>query len=193
MKRRWKGSYTVEAAYIVPLCTMIVLLMITQILFYHDIVVAEQAALTAAENGNRYVQYGGGLGQVAPEYGQFVRSSPVRAFFRDRSEEEAAIGQYVSELLNGQMWISTCGGISVDATGDNVVISMNLNAGNETNAAGIFRNGLFRRQIRITSRGRDIPMDNRLIKAAWETGLQTKGVSEVLNLVQQFLGKITGN
>ena len=54
METKWKGSYTIEAVFIIPLCTTVVILLLLRTLFMRDVIVAERVAQTALENGVRY-------------------------------------------------------------------------------------------------------------------------------------------
>ena len=62
------ASYTVEATFISPIVTVIIVLLISETLFYRDILTAERAAMNAAENGLRYAVADAAFGKADWDY-----------------------------------------------------------------------------------------------------------------------------
>ena len=59
----------------------------------------------------------------------------------------------------------------------------------------LFRYGnaaLFHRKVSVTAQGQNLAMDNRMTAAAWDTGMRISGFSEILEKLQNLLGKLIG-
>lgn len=194
MRKQLKASYTVEAAFIVPLCTMVIILLIGQTLFYRDVLAAERVAMCAATEGGRYRLVAASLGKDGLNYNRFAESGILKnngTGRRMRDEEE--IEEYAAELLKGKLWFATGGSITADIQGDNVTVSISVDAADSVK--GLFRYGmfsLFHRKVSVTVPVQDIPTDNRLVTAAWDTGMRIEGFSEFLEKIQGLLGKLIG-
>ena len=188
------ASYTVEAAFIVPLCTMIILLLIGQTLFYRDVVTAERIAMTAAQEGVQYRLTSSALGGAKLEYARFLNEGILQSYATAlRIKDEEAIEEYAAELLRGKLWFAYGTGVSAEIQGNDVTVTITVDAADAVKY--LFRYGnapLFHRKASVTVRGQDIAMDNRMITAAWDTSTRISGLSEILGKLQNLLGKIIG-
>jgi hypothetical protein len=188
------ASYTVEAAFIVPLCTMIILLLIGQTLFYRDVVTAERIAMTAAQEGVQYRLTSSALGEAKPDYGRFFSEGILQNYRTAlRIKDEEAIEEYAAELLRGKLWFAYGTGVFAEIQGNDVTVTITIDAADAVKY--LFRYGnapLFHRKASVTVQGQDIAMDNRMITAAWDTSTRISGLSEILGKLQNLLGKIIG-
>ena len=188
------ASYTVEAAFIVPLCTMIVLLLIGQTLFYRDIVTAERIAMSAAEEGVQYRLTASALGSAKLDFGRFQKEGILQNYGASlRIKDEEAIAEYAEELLDGKLWFAYGTGVSAEIQGNDVTVTITIDAADAVKY--LFRYGnaaLFRRKVSVTAQGQDLATDNRMITAAWDSGMRINGLSEILEKLQNLLGKLIG-
>lgn len=191
---RWTASYTVEAAFVVPICTMVVLLLIGQVLFYRDVVVAERVAMSAAEEGARYRLYAALPGKTALSYERFRKEGVLQSGSSEvRSQDERTIAGYTEELLQGKLWFACQGKVTVDIQGNYVNVSFAVDAPySVTDLFGYGKRSVFHRMVSVTAEGQDIAEDNRVILTAWETASRIRGLSEILGKLQTLLGKILG-
>ena len=191
-QKRFFASYTVEATFIVPIVTMIVVLLISETLFYRDILTAERVAMSAAENGLRYSLNDASLGKADWDYSHLTEAGVGRTLLRyNTNKDKYKIEEYASKKLEESLWFAVAGPVTTEIDGDEVRVSFMLLA--QDDILAVFRPlniGLFHRNISVTEYGHDAPGTNRLLIAAWETGEKTKGVSEFLGKIETLMEKV---
>ncbi|MBO4695976.1 MAG: hypothetical protein J5643_01695 [Lachnospiraceae bacterium] len=188
------ASYTVEATFIIPIVTVIIVLLISETLFYRDILTAERAAMNAAENGLRYAAADAAFGKADWDYSH-MSSAGVSGMLlhRIRAKDRQKIEEYATEKLKENLWFAVPGPVTAESDGDNITVSVTITA--RDGILAVFRplnKGLFARTVSVTASGHDAPGANRILVAAWETGDRTKGVSEVLDKIQTIIEKVLG-
>lgn len=189
--RRIRCSYTIEAAYIVPLCTMIIMLLLTETLFYRDILTTEGVALKAVDEAARYVQHSAKPGEAAIDYSHLKRGVFAELRRTHYSEENVLTG-YVEERLRNRLWISVCGAADVRISGDRISVSVRLHGRDELRY--LFRylpSGLFLREISVSTKVESLSETNRLVVAAWDSGTRIKGVSGLLEKIEAYLAGLS--
>lgn len=193
-KKQWKASYTVEAAFIIPMITLIIVFLISQTLFYRDVLTAERIAMTAAENGVRYTDGDAALGEADWDYSHLSEAGIAREILSyNNRKDRKAIEEYASARLKENLWFAVPGAVSAQIDGDDVTVTVSVRAGDDIMALlrGLNRR-LFVREVSVTEYGHDAPSVNRAMVAVWETGGKTKGVSAFLEKLQTLLGKVAG-
>ena len=190
--KRLTASYTVEATFIVPIVTIIVILLISETLFYRDVLTAERVAMSAAENGLRYTRNDASLGNADWDYSHLSEAGIGRTLLRyNKSRDRGKIEEFTSKKLEESLWFAVAGPVTAEIDGDDVKVSFTLLGADDILA--VFRplnTGLFHREISVTEYGHDAPGTNRLLVAAWETGEKTKGVSEFLGKLETMMEKV---
>lgn len=188
-----KASYTVEAAFILPIVTLVVILLIAETLFYRDILTAERVAACAAENGHRYTYGDASFGKADWEYSHMQGAGAERLLLRKTARKDRkAIEDYASKKLEDTLWFASAGTISAEINGETVSVEIGVSVANEIRYLfRFFSPGFFNRTVTVTEKGSDIPGTNRILTAAWETGSKTKGFSEFLGKIETLLSKLT--
>lgn len=193
-KKQWQASYTVEATFIIPIVTLVMILLITETLFYRDILTAERIAATVAENGVRYTGGDAKLGEADWDYSHFSEAGIAREILRyNSSKDRRKLEEYATEKLRKNLWFAVPGTVSAQTDGSDVTIRITIRVGDDIIA--LFRGlnrGMFVREVSVTERGHDAPFVNRTLVAAWETAGKTKGVSEFIHKLEELLEKLAG-
>ena len=167
--RRLSGSYTVEASFLVPLCTLIILFLITQTLFYLDIVTAERVAASAAEQGIQYISDCASVQSAGVDYGRFYDNGLIRRFSNDgTAKDENTIADLASGLLEGRLWFANGRGVTAEAKDGKVTVRMTVEPDDRIKAVFFgFGIKLFRREVSVTRERKNLPVTNRITTAAW--------------------------
>ena len=194
MKRRLSASYTVEAAFILPICTAVILLLISETLFYRDIVVAERIAKDAAESGTRYVLFDAALGRADLDYAHFLENGILKKLQKSgRYRDERAIEEFADSLMADRLWFAHAGSATAEVNGDDVSVTFSVSGPDAVRAFfSPGSGGLFNRTVTVTVRGRNVAGAARLCTAAWETGERIQGFSDFLTKIKSLIGKLTG-
>ena len=101
------GSFTVEAVFIVPMVTMIIILLIDMALYLRDVSVAETLAERVAEDTRALILNDEEPRQHKVMYERKLTKSIFRRWFTDTSSEDAeSMEEYLTELSEGRFWIS---------------------------------------------------------------------------------------
>ena len=192
--KRLSCSYTVEASFLVPLCTLVILFLITQALFYRDIVVAERVASSAAEQGVQYISECASVQTAGVDYGRFYDNGLFRRFSDDGTgQEEKAIAEQATRLLDGKLWFANGRGVTAEAKNGRVTVRMTVEPDDRIKALFFgFGIKLFRREVSVSRESKNLPVINRVTTASWESGKKVKGLSEVLTKTKKLFGKLTG-
>lgn len=187
-------SYTVEASFLVPICTLVILFLITQALFYRDIVVSERVAASAAEQGAQYIGECASVQTAAVDYARFEDNGLFRRFSDSgTARDEEAVAKLAAELLAGKLWFATGRGVSAEAKNGKVTVRMTVEPDDRIKALFFgFGIKLFRREVSVTKERKNLPVINRVATASWETGKKVKGLSEALAKAEELFGKLTG-
>ncbi len=192
--KRLSCSYTVEASFLVPICTLVILFLITQALFYRDIVVSERVAASAAEQGAQYIGECASVQTAAVDYARFEDNGLFRRFSDSgTARDEEAVAKLAAELLDGKLWFATGRGVSAEAKNGKVTVRMTVEPDDRIKALFFgFGIKLFRREVSVTKERKNLPVINRVAAASWETGKKVKGLSETLAKAEELFGKLTG-
>ena len=192
--KRLSCSYTVEASFLVPICTLVILFLITQALFYRDIVVSERVAASAAEQGAQYIGECASVQTAAVDYARFEDNGLFRRFSDSgTARDEEAVAKLAAELLDGKLWFATGRGVSAEAKNGKVTVRMTVEPDDRIKVLFFgFGIKLFRREVSVTKERKNLPVINRVAAASWETGKKVKGLSEALAKAEELFGKLTG-
>lgn len=192
--KRLSCSYTVEASFLVPICTLVILFLITQALFYRDIVVSERVAASAAEQGAQYIGECASVQTAGVDYARFEDNGLFRRFSDSgTARDEEAVAKLAAELLDGKLWFATGRGVSAEAKNGKVTVRMTVEPDDRIKALFFgFGIKLFRREVSVTKERKNLPVINRVAAASWETGKKVKGLSEALAKAEELFGKLTG-
>ena len=192
--KRLSCSYTVEASFLVPICTLVILFLITQALFYRDIVVAERVAASAAEQGVQYISECASVQTAGVDYGRFYDNGLFRRFSGDgTAQDEKAIAEQATRLLDGKLWFANGRDVTAEAKNGKVMVRMTVEPDDRIKALFFgFGIKLFRREVSVSRESKNLPVINRVTTASWESGKKVKGLSEVLTKTEKLFGKHTG-
>lgn len=189
-----KASYTVEATFIIPIVTLIITLLISETLFFRDVLTAERVAMSAAENGLRYVTADASFGKADWDYSRLSAAGASAILLNEiKAKDRQKIEEYAALKIKENLWFAVPGPVSAESDGGDMTVSVTITAGDGILA--VFRplnKGLFVRKVSVTASAHDAPGMNRILVAAWETGGKTKGVSEVLDKIQTIIEKVLG-
>ena len=187
-----RGSFTVEAVFIVPAITMIVILMIDMALYLRDYSVAQTLAERVAEDTRALV-----LNDEEPRlhkvmYERKLSGSIVRRWFQDTDDEdEETMEQYMEELCHGRFWISRIDGKSVRIGEGKVSVTLKFKT---DTAMPFFGKALtahwFSDEITCEVPCEDVGLRTRIYAAVIETGTQIKGVGTVLEKLSEIVNRL---
>lgn len=190
METKWKGSYTIEAVFIIPLCTTVVILLLLRTLFMRDVIVAERVAQTALENGVRYMTQNASLGKAEINYRRWKQDGMLRGFSDSAKEQDrATITDYVNRKMEDALWFADYDGTEVTIDGTNISVSLSVGANRAFHLFGGLGKRWFRQDIKVSENIQNLPNQNREIMLAWQTGMKTEGLAEILSGIQELIGK----
>lgn len=115
--RKWRGSITVEAVFLIPMIIVIVMIFLWLTFFLHDRLVARSMMHQTLECAGDYFIYG-----TLPESGDLSESDMInRGIFYGMATlspgEEERLEEYVKELLNGKLYLYQLEEVSLEKSG----------------------------------------------------------------------------
>ncbi|MBR6018597.1 MAG: pilus assembly protein [Lachnospiraceae bacterium] len=187
-----RGSFTVEAVFVVPMITMIIILMIDMALYLRDYSVAHTLAERIAEDTRALV-----LNDEEPTlhkvmYERKLSGSIVRRWFRNTdAEDEETMEQYLEELCQGRFWICRIDGKSVRIGEGKVSVTMKLKTDTAMPFIGkALTTHWFSDEITCEMPCEDVGLRTRIYAAVIETGMQIKGVGTVLEKLSEIVNRL---
>ena len=188
--KKWKGSYTIEAVFIVPLCVAVVILLLSKTLFLRDVLVSERVAQSAAENGTRYVTQNASVGEAEINYQRWKQDGILQSLYDDTKKADSRV---IQEFVDGKMsyilWFADYDGAKVSIDGTKVTVKITISAYHAAAFLGGFGSRWFYQNITVTEQAKNLPDMNRGIMTAWNTGMKIEGLSDLLTRLQERIGK----
>ena len=175
------ASFTVEAAFVVPFITMIVVLLIDMTLFLRDVSVAGELASRIAEETRALV-----LNDEDPVTGvtryerKFTQSFFARWFGNTDSADAAEMTGRLTELLENRFWICRAQDASVRISGGVVTVRLKLKATRQWFSEEVVRE--------VTCR--DTKRTARVYAAVMDTGSQIVGVKKVFETLSELVNRL---
>jgi|GEM_PF-3535986 TadE-like protein. len=187
-----EGSFTVEAAFIVPLVTMILVLLIDMALYMRDLSTARTLAERVAEDTRALV-----LNDEEPRlhkvmYERQLTQSVFQRWFAGTDREDADnMDDYLEELSGGRFWISRMDSHSVRVEDGSVVVRIALVSDTGIPMFGkSLTSRWFSDEIVCRIGCADIGFRTRFYAAAIETGTEVKGLSTVLTKLSELVNRL---
>lgn len=187
---KWNGSYTIEAVFIVPLCTAVVILLLSKTLFFRDTLVAQRIAQCAAEKGIAYLTQSSSMDKAEIDYYKWKQEGVLRGILDDSSKTDCqTIMNYVNQKMSDELWFADYLGTEISIDESRVTVKITISA----DRAVAFLEGWgvrwFYQDIKVTEQAKDLPNRNRGIMAAWNTGMKIDGLSDLLTKLQERIGR----
>ncbi|MBR5712028.1 MAG: hypothetical protein IKX54_00355 [Lachnospiraceae bacterium] len=185
------ASYTVEAVFVVPFITMLVVLMIDMTMYLRDLGAAEALADRIAEETRALV-----LNDEDPELGKiryerkFQRSIFARWFAGSDAEDAKEMTQRLRDQAEGRFWICKVQDAYVSVGGDEVCVHMKIAGNSILPMFGRMTEQWFDDNITRKISCRNTRQRTRIYSAIMETGSQIKGVSTVLEKLSQLVNRL---
>ena len=190
--RTVRASFTVEAVFIVPLVTMIIVLLIDMALYMRDLSVARTLAERVAEDTRALI-----LNDEEPRlhkvmYERKLERSIFRRWFSNTAKEDAdSMEEYLDELAGGRFWISRIEGRSIRAEDDSVIVHISLKSDTEIPFFGqTLTSRWFSDDVTCVVDCKDIGLRTRIYSAVMETGMEIKGLSTVLTKLSELVNRL---
>lgn len=194
MGRKWNASFTVEAAFIVPLVVGLLFLMINATLYLHDVTTAKAMLTKAASQGAAFVNY-----NVYPgtDYVLYERMLDEGFFLRllrdDDKEAEQILAMYLQKELAGALFLAEAEEVIVCVDGGTLRMSCVLNGEKGLWGLGSFGVGdFFCQEVEASAPCTDTTQWSRIVTTILRTGERIKGIQAVMEKLRQFfswLGK----
>lgn len=185
---RHSASFTVEAAVIVPLITMILVLFVYWGFYLHDTVVIKAKLHGVVQHSINYLQYG----ITSDDLMEFpIMEQSLFYLISDAEEKESVILKYANQTFKKGLFLGKADDIRVNIDGINLVIQAEV-------TYDLWKNGLFRifslesfqnsYQISETI----LPREEyaRILGVSIRTGSKIKGVSDGMKKIADLLGTI---
>ncbi len=182
MRTTVDGSYTVEAAFLVPIITGIVVLLIGAAMYLRDITLAHSVVAEVAEKGRMLVQH-----EVLPGTDEILYERELKEGIFTRlivdtdNEDEALLLRELEDSLKGRLWIGSCINKQIDIEDGKLEISLVVRTGVPTALLGEGLNAFFRRTVSSTTDLQGVDEKTRIYSAVVETGMRIKGVRKVID------------
>ena len=186
-----RASFTVEAVFIVPLVTMIVILLIDMALYLRDVSVAETLAERVAEDTRALI-----LNDEEPRlhkvmYERKLTKSIFRRWFTNTNSEDAeSMEEYLTELSEGRFWISRIDSRSIRADGGTITVRIKLCSDTGIPLFGkALTSRWFSDDIVRSASFSDVVLRTRIYSAIMETGMNITGVSSVMEKLSEIVNR----
>ncbi len=192
MGRKVRGSYTVEAVFVIPLVTMIIILLIDMSLYLRDLTTARALAVRIAEETRAL-----NLNDELPEYGRVLYERKVsRSIWSDwfggtDDEDEEHMISRLREKTENAFWVSRAVSPVVEIGGGEVKVRFRLEGDFGIPLWGDAGKRWFTDDVACSVDCRDTVMRTRIYSAIIETGEKIKGVSEILEKLGGILNRLT--
>ena len=194
MKRKWNASFTVEAAFIVPLVIGLLFLMMSAALYLRDVTVARAILTKAVSQGAAFLNY-----NVYPDndyvfYERMLDEGFFSRLFRDDdSEAEQILSVYLQEQLSGAFLFAEPEEVVVRVDGGMLRMSCILNGANGLWGSGSLGIGdFFHQKVEVSASCTDTTQWSRIVTTILRTGERIKGIRAVMEKIRKFftwLGK----
>lgn len=186
-----RGSFTVEAVFIVPMVTMIIILLIDMALYLRDVSVAETLAERVAEDTRALILNDEEPRQHKVMYERKLTKSIFRRWFTDTSSEDAeSMEEYLTELSEGRFWISRIDSQSIRAEGGTITVHIRLCSDTEIPLFGkTLTSRWFSDDVESSVSFSDVVLRTRVYSAIMETGMNIVGVSTVMEKLSEIVNR----
>ena len=187
-----RASFTVEAVFIVPLVTMIIVLLIDMSLYMRDLSVARTLAERVAEDTRALI-----LNDEEPRlhkvmYERKLERSIFQRWFSNTAKQDAdSMEEYLDELSEGRFWISRIESRSIRAEDDSVIVHISLKSDTEVPFFGqALTSRWFSDDVTCVVDCQDIGLRTRIYSAVMETGMEIKGLNTVLTKLSELVNRL---
>lgn len=181
-RRMLGGSYTVEAAFLVPIITGMIVVLIGASMYLRDITLVQSVVAEVSEKGRMLVQH-----EVLPGTNEILYERELKEGIFSRllgdsnREDEALLLRELEAGLKGRMWLSRCINKKIDIEAGELEISLVVQAGVPTLLFGTGLNSFFRRTVSERTELAGVEEKTRIYSAIVETGMRIKGVEKVID------------
>lgn len=187
-----RASMTVEAVFIIPLATMMIVLLIDMALYMRDLSVARALAERVAEDTRALI-----LNDEEPRlhkvmYERKLERSIFERWFSDTASEDSdSMEDYLDELAEGRFWISRVDGRSIRAEDNCITVHIALKSDTEMPFFGkALTSRWFSDDITCRVNCEDIGMRTRIYSAVMETGMEIRGVNTILTKLSEIVNRL---
>ncbi|GAA4654754.1 hypothetical protein GCM10023142_18920 [Anaerocolumna aminovalerica] len=120
-----KGSYTVEAALILPIILFIIIGLLYLGFYLHDKVKIQSVINDASTRGRELIQYEADLETGLIDYDYYQNRSLLYPYFTDFTEKEYKINAYLVKQLNRGLFIAKVDSVTVSASFNRIHVLVN--------------------------------------------------------------------
>lgn len=188
--RMMEGSYTVEAAFLMPMITIIVFLLIMVAVYLRDVAIVRSIAYDVILEGRQLAQYDVIPGTDDIMYERELQKGIFSRILEDTDKEDAGITKsYFGKQLVGRLWMSEFRNADVEITESGIRVTVSVvAAGPFIELSEWIPGDFFRDEIVIEEACEDVTAKTRIYTAVVRTGLRIKGADTVISGLQRLLG-----
>ncbi len=189
---RIRASYTVEAVFIMPIVTIVIVLLVEMGLYQRDLLTAEMIASRVTEEARAYRIHAVDPYSDRVIYDYLKPGNIVTEWLKkDRSGEEEYLRQYLDSLLEDSFWIATVDACSVEFENNRANVTVSIHSDVISGPLSVAnRNAMMSDTVCYTADLSDIAEKNRIYGAVMETGKQVKGVDEIMTLLGRLIDRL---
>ena len=188
---RARASYTVEAVFVIPFITVLVVLMIDMTLYLRDVAAAASLAGQIAEEGRALT-----LNDVDPvthriRYERRLETSVFARWFQGTETKDAEeMTERLSKELKGRLWVCRAEDALVSIGGGKVRVQIRLSEGGAVpRMFGLTASRWFSDTITCEASCRDIRRQVRIYAAVMDIGSQVVGLSSVMEKLGSLVAR----
>ncbi len=189
MEAKWKASFTVEAAFIIPLVSGVLLLLISTALYFRDVTVAKAILMKEVSQGASFLNY-----DVYPDtdYVLYERMLAEGFFTRllqkDDKEAEQILAAHLQERLASAFFYAEPEDIEVSVDGGTLRMRLVLDGKKGLWGLGSFgMEKFFSQEVEASASCTDMTQWSRIVTTILRTGERIKGLQAVMEKIRQFL------
>ena len=190
--RELDASYTVEAVFIVPFVSVLIVILVNMALYLRDVSAAEALAERVAEDARALILNDEEPRKKQVMYERKLKQSVFQRWFVGQKTEDAnTMTEYLRELCEDRFWISRAEFCDVEIDGSEIRVRIRLVSDSEIPALGTaLSKRWFSDEICRSIRCVDVPLRTRIYAAVMESGSQVKGIGTVLEKLSEIVNRL---
>ena len=182
------GSFTVEAAFVVPMVIFVCVLVIYTALYLHDVTVARAGLGEVLSDAGAYTAWDVSPGSTKVIYEYRLERSLFSALTADDSgDRESIILEYAKKRLSEGLLVSSITEVGVDISDAEISISFEISGARNSLIAAFMPEMLFRKNLSGKTARDDNTIPNRLVTATLRIGKKIKGAETVIDKLNELL------
>lgn len=117
-----KGSMTIEATFIIPICFLAMIAFLYMAMYLHDCYVIETIIRTAAQREMRYVLQDEKVEEGTIDWKYWREKTIIWSLTANLQEETNDLKQYIRKSLDGKLFLSEQPSLTIEMNTDKIVV-----------------------------------------------------------------------